>query len=206
MQSRGAPKAAVPTTTHPIPQLPSPMYSMEGVNLHFGDWNCLGGGAHIIERAQKGGALRFVQQMANLQSDSSKVQMSIKFLSAKLGLTPPPPPYLREIGTVWQIGVLTGKPCTFLGPKWVTFGVLALQKWGETFEGFGGKMAHSFYLCWCLQKWFSTGIYSINRASKWLWLETQETHQNGQNVHDFQVRTSILERKTSQKYLNPNSQ
>ena len=41
---------------------------------------------------------------------------------------PPPPPYMREIGTMWQIGVLTGKPCTFLGPKWVIFGVLALQK------------------------------------------------------------------------------
>ena len=22
--------------------------------------------------------------------------------------------YMREIGTMWQIGVLTGKPCTFL--------------------------------------------------------------------------------------------
>ena len=41
---------------------------------------------------------------------------------------PPPPPYMREIGTMWQIGVLTGKPCTFWGPKWVIFGVLALQK------------------------------------------------------------------------------
>ena len=36
--------------------------------------------------------------------------------------------YMREIGTMWQIGVLTAKPCTFLGPKWVIFGVLALQK------------------------------------------------------------------------------
>ena len=26
----------------------------------------------------------------------------------------PPPGYMREIGTMWQIGVLTGKPCTFL--------------------------------------------------------------------------------------------
>ena len=24
------------------------------------------------------------------------------------------PVYMREIGTMWQIGVLTGKPCTFL--------------------------------------------------------------------------------------------
>ena len=35
---------------------------------------------------------------------------------------------------------------------------------------------------------FSTGIYSINRASEWLWLET---HQNGQNVQGMQVRTPI---------------
>ena len=27
--------------------------------------------------------------------------------------------YMREIGTMWQIGVLAGKPCTFWGPKWV---------------------------------------------------------------------------------------
>ena len=36
--------------------------------------------------------------------------------------------YMREIGTMWQIGVLAGKPCTFLGLKWMIFGVLALQK------------------------------------------------------------------------------
>ena len=35
---------------------------------------------------------------------------------------------MREIGTTWQIGVLTGKPCIFFCPKWVIFGVLALQK------------------------------------------------------------------------------
>ena len=39
--------------------------------------------------------------------------------------------------------------------------------------------------------WFSTGIYSINRVSVWLRLKTQETPQNGQNVHRFQVRTPI---------------
>ena len=32
----------------------------------------------------------------------------------------------------------------FFGPKWVIFGVLALQKQGETFDGFGHKMAHAF--------------------------------------------------------------
>ena len=39
--------------------------------------------------------------------------------------------------------------------------------------------------------WFSTGIHSINRASEWLQMATQESHQNGQNVHGFQVRTPI---------------
>ena len=52
-------------------------------------------------------------------------------------------------------------------------------------------MAHSFHLSCCLQKRFSIGIYSINRASEWLWLETQEAPQNGQNVHGFQVTTPI---------------
>ena len=28
--------------------------------------------------------------------------------------------HTREIGTMWQIGVLTGKPCTFLAQKWET--------------------------------------------------------------------------------------
>ena len=39
--------------------------------------------------------------------------------------------------------------------------------------------------------WFSTGICSINRTFKWLWLKTRQTPQNGQNVHRFQVRTPI---------------
>ena len=50
-------------------------------------------------------------------------------------------------------------------------------------------MAHPFYLS--PRKWVSTGIYSVNRASEWIWLETQETPQNGQNVRGFQVRTPI---------------
>ena len=29
----------------------------------------------------------------------------------------PPPPYMREIATMWQIGVLAGKLCTFLAQK-----------------------------------------------------------------------------------------
>ena len=81
-----------------------------------------------------------------------------------------------------QIGVLTGKPCTFL-VQWVVFDVWHYK------NRFGRKMAHSF--CSCLdacKKRLSIGIYSINRASERLWLETQETPQNGQIVHGFQVR------------------
>ena len=38
----------------------------------------------------------------------------------------PPPEKIREIDTIWQIGILTGKPCTFRGQKRVIFGILAL--------------------------------------------------------------------------------
>ena len=58
----------------------------------------------------------------------------------------PPPLYMREIGTMWQIGVLTGETEHSFGPKWVIFGVLAPQEEGESFEGFGHEMSHSFYL------------------------------------------------------------
>ena len=70
---------------------------------------------------------------------------------------------MREIGTMWQIGVLTGKPCIFLvqsGP----------------------------FSAFCR---VSIGSYSINRASEWLWQEAQDTPQNGQDVHGFQVRTPV---------------
>ena len=30
----------------------------------------------------------------------------------------PPSLYMREIGALWQIGVLTGKPCVFLVQNW----------------------------------------------------------------------------------------
>ena len=93
------------------------------------------------------------------------------------------PRYMREIATIWQIGVPTQKPCTF-GPHWVIFGTLAPYKWGEGFEGFGRKMTHSFYLSWCLQKVsFYLTFYRINRPSDWLWLETQVALQD---VNGFQ--------------------
>ena len=52
-------------------------------------------------------------------------------------------------------------------------------------------MAHSSTRLEASKVWVSIGIYSINRASEWLWLQTQQTPQNGQDVHGFQVRTPI---------------
>ena len=98
---------------------------------------------------------------------------------------------MREIGTMWQIGVLTGKPCTFLDQNG-SFSAFWHYKNKE-------RLSRGLAIKWqvpstCLdgsRKWFSTGIYSINRASEWLWLENTETPQNGQNVHRFPVRTPI---------------
>ena len=52
-------------------------------------------------------------------------------------------------------------------------------------------MAHSSTCLDASRMCLFTGIYGINRASEWLWLETEEAPQNGQNVHGFQVRTPI---------------
>ena len=103
----------------------------------------------------------------------------------------PPPPYMREIGTMWQIGVLTGKPCTFLVQN-RSFSAFWHYKNKE-------RLSKGLDIKWhipstCLdasRKWFSTGIYSINRAFEWLCLRTQQTPQNDQNVHGFQVKTPI---------------
>ena len=73
-------------------------------------------------------------------------------------------PYMREIGTTWQIGVLTawGKPCTF----WSKMG--QFRRFGTTkirwdFSLFRRKMVLFFHFSWCLQKEvFSIGIHSIN--------------------------------------------
>ena len=82
---------------------------------------------------------------------------------------------MREIGTMWQIGVLTEKPCTFL-VQTVSFSVFWHHKNKE-------RLSRGLDVKWhipstCLdapRKWFSTGIYSINKASNWLCLETQQT-------------------------------
>ena len=102
-----------------------------------------------------------------------------------------PPPYMREIGTMWQIGVLTGKPCTFLVQN-RSFSAFWHYKNKEGLSrGLDVKWHIPSSCLDALRKWFSTGICSINRASEWLRLETQETPPNGQNVHRFQARTPI---------------
>ena len=98
---------------------------------------------------------------------------------------------MREIGTMWQIGVLTGKPCTFL-VKNRSFSAFWHYKNKERLSKGLDVKWHIPSTCRdAFRMWFSIGIYSINRASAWLWLKTQETLQNGQNVHRFQVRTPI---------------
>ena len=71
---------------------------------------------------------------------------------------------MREIGTMWQIGILTGKPCTFLAQNG-SFSALWRYKNKE-------RLSRDLDVKWhipstCLdafKKWVSIGIYSINRA------------------------------------------
>ena len=50
---------------------------------------------------------------------------------------------MREKGTMWQIGVLTRKLCTFSVQNGSFLSFFGITKKGQTFEGFGRKMAHS---------------------------------------------------------------
>ena len=98
---------------------------------------------------------------------------------------------MREIGTMWQIGVLTVKPCTFLVQNG-SFSAFWHYKNRERLLMGSDIKWHIPSTCLdASKKRFSIGIYSINRASERLWLETQQTPQNEQNVHGFQVRTPI---------------
>ena len=78
---------------------------------------------------------------------------------------------MREIGTMWQIDVLAGKPCTFL----VQNGSFSAFWHYKNKEGLSRGLDVNWHIpSTCLdasRKWFSTGIYSINRASGWLWPE-----------------------------------
>ena len=88
----------------------------------------------------------------------------------------PPPPYMRETGTMVQNG---------------SFRRLGTTRIRRLPRGSDVKWHIPSTSLDPSQKWFSIGIYSTNRASEWLWPETQETPRNGQNVHGFQVRTPI---------------
>ena len=73
---------------------------------------------------------------------------------------------MREIGTMWQIGVLTRKPCTF----WVQNGSFSAFWRYKNKE----RLSRGLDVKWhipstCLdafKKWVSIGIYSISRASE----------------------------------------
>ena len=62
-----------------------------------------------------------------MQLNMAQIWMDVVFLIGGV--------YMRVIGTMWQTGVLTGKPCTFCGPEWVIFGVLALQNTERLLRG-----------------------------------------------------------------------
>ena len=70
----------------------------------------------------------------------------------------------------------------FFGPRWVIFSVLALQN-NERLSGLGVNWHIPSTCLGASGKWFSTGIYSINRASGAM--------AKLQNVRSFQVRTPI---------------
>ena len=93
--------------------------------------------------------------------------------------------YMREIGTMWQIGVFTGKPCTFFARNG-SFSAFWNYKNKERLPRGLDVKWHIPSTCLDASKvWVSIGIHSINRTSEWLWLKSQQTPQNGQNLHGF---------------------
>ena len=93
--------------------------------------------------------------------------------------------YMREIGTMWQIGVLTGKPYTLLVQKG-SFSAFWHYKNKERLLMGSDLKWHIPSTCLdARQKRFSIGIYSINMAFERLLLETQKSPQNGQIAHGF---------------------
>ena len=77
-------------------------------------------------------------------------------------------PYMREIGAMWQIGVLAGKPCTFLVQNGSFSAFWHYKNKERLSRGLGVKW-HILSTCLDVaKKCFSIGIYSINRASEWL--------------------------------------
>ena len=86
------------------------------------------------------------------------------------------PPYMCEIGTMWQIGVLTGKSCTFLVQNGSFSRFLYYKNKERISRGLDVKW-HIPSIC-------------LDAFTEWVSI-AQETPQNGQNVHGFQVRTPI---------------
>ena len=75
---------------------------------------------------------------------------------------------MREIGTMWQIGVLTGKPCAFLVQNG-SFSVFWDYKNKETVsEGLDVNWHIPSTCLDAFKTWVSIGIYSVNRVSEWL--------------------------------------
>ena len=72
--------------------------------------------------------------------------------------------YMREMGAMWQIGILTGKPCIFwskIGP-FRRFGTTKNEE--RLSRGLDVKPHIPATGLGASRKWFSTGIYIINRA------------------------------------------
>ena len=79
-----------------------------------------------------------------------------------------------EIGAMWQTGVLIGKVCTSLvqnGSFWAFWH----HKIRRLLRGSDVKWHFPSTCLDASKKSCSFGIYSVDRASEWLWLETRET-------------------------------
>ena len=71
--------------------------------------------------------------------------------------------YMREIGTIWQIGVLTEKPCTFLLKNGSLSAFSHFNTKERDWRGVDVEL-HIPLRAWCLHQ----------QDSDWLWLEIQE--------------------------------
>ena len=74
---------------------------------------------------------------------------------------------MREIGTMWQIDVLTGKPCTFLVRNGSSSAFWHYKNRERLSRGLDVKWHVPPTCLDASKKWVSIGIYSINRVSEW---------------------------------------
>ena len=68
---------------------------------------------------------------------------------------------MREIGTMWQIGVLTGKPCTFLVKNRSFSAFWHYKNKERPSKGLDVKWHIPSTCLDASSNWFSTGIYSF---------------------------------------------